>query len=261
MSRAWMTPAQAKDALEHGRGNGVKIAIIDSGVEAAHPSFGALALVDDIAIVQQDDGLVIEEGGGRDAFGHGTAVAWSALQTAPEARIGSFRVLDGRNLSKSHAVCRAALLAIERGYHIINCSIGAGIKEQVLMYKDWVDRAYLAGVHVVAACNNLDFRRLEWPGHFSSVITVNMLAAPREDRLYRNQGVSLVEFAAHGVNVRVPWKGGIIIETTGSSFAAPRAAGMLARLLSSRPDLRPLEAKALLQVVAEPWPESQRQNN
>jgi subtilisin family serine protease len=254
MSGVWMTPAQAKDALKRSRGSGVKIAIIDSGVEAEHPSFGALQLVDDIAIVQQEDGLVLEEGGGCDVFGHGTAVAWSVLQTAPEAKIGSFRVLDGRNLSKSHAVCRAALLAMERGYHIINCSIGGGIKEQVLMYKDWVDRAYLAGVHIVAACNNMDFRKLEWPGHFSSVITVNMLAAPREDRLYQNQGLSLVEFAAHGVNVRVPWKGGITIETTGSSFAAPRAAGMLARLLSVEPDLKPLQAKALLQVVADPWP-------
>ena len=255
MSRAWMTPAEAKDALLHGKGAGVKIAIIDSGVEASHPALGGLSLVDDIAIVHQDDGLVIEAGEGRDVFGHGTAVAWSVLQTAPEAQIGSFRVLDGRNLSKSHAVCRAALLAIERGYHVINCSIGAGIKEQVLMYKDWVDRAYLAGVHVVAACNNMDFRKLEWPGHFTSVITVNMLAAPQDDRLYLNQGSSLVEFAAQGVNVRVPWKGGLTIETTGSSFAAPRAAGLLARLLSARPGLRPLQAKALLQTVAEPWPD------
>lgn len=255
MNRAWMMPEEAKEALLHGRGAGVKIAVIDSGVEAAHPALGGLELVDDVAIVHEDDGLMIQPGEGRDVFGHGTAVAWSALQTAPETRIGSFRVLDGRNLSKSHAVCRAALLAIERGYHIINCSIGAGIKEQVLMYKDWVDRAYLAGVHVVAACNNMDFRKLEWPGHFPSVVTVNMLDAPHDDRLYLNQGGSLVEFAAHGVGVRVPWKGGVTIETTGSSFAAPRAAGLLARLLSARPGLRPLQAKELLQTVAEPWPD------
>ncbi len=256
MSESWITPARARSALKKGRGQGVRVAVIDSGVESSHPSLGGITLADDVAIVQQDDGLILEPGEGRDVFGHGTAVAWSVLQTAPECEIGSFRVLDGRNLSKSHAVCRAALLAIERGYHIINCSIGAGIKEQVLMYKDWVDRAYLAGVHVVAACNNLDFRKLEWPGHFSSVITVNMLRADHQDALYRNHGGSLVEFAAHGVGVRVPWKGGITIETTGSSFAAPRAAGLLARLLSLRPDARanPLQVKAVLQAVAEPWP-------
>lgn len=256
MSDQWMTPAAARAALASGRGRGVRVAVIDSGVEVAHPAFNGMALLDDIAVVQQDDGLVIEDGGGRDLFGHGTAVAWSALQTAPECEIGSFRVLDARNLSKSHAVCRAALLAIERGYHIINCSIGGGIKEQVLMYKDWVDRAYLAGVHVVAACNNLDFRRLEWPGHFSSVVTVNMIAASQGDRLFRNPDAgSLVEFAAQGVGVRVPWKGGVFSESTGSSFAAPRVAGLLARLISVRPDLKPLHAKALLQAIAEPWSE------
>ncbi len=251
MSETWMTPADARAALEHGRGAGVRVAIIDSGVEAAHPSLGGVTLADDVAIVQRDEGLVLEEGSGCDLFGHGTAVAWSVLQTAPEAQIGSFRVLDARNLSKSHAVCRAAMLAIERGYHIINCSIGAGIKEQVLMYKDWVDRAYLAGVHVVAACNNMDFRKLEWPGHFSSVIAVNMIDSDHHDRVYRNHSGSLVEFAAQGVGVRVPWKGGATIETTGSSFAAPRVAGLLARMISERPDLRPLHAKSLLHEVAE----------
>lgn len=250
---AWLSPAEAGRALQTSRGHGIKVAIIDSGVEVAHPALRGLSLIDDLAIVQDEDGLNVEAGGGLDVFGHGTAVAWSVLQTAPDAGIGSFRVLDGRNLAKSHAVCRAAMLAIERGYHIINCSIGAGIKEQVLMYKEWVDRAYLAGVHVVAACNNLDFRRLEWPGHFSSVITVNMLRSAREDRLYLNHPGSLVEFAALGANVRVPWKGGLTIETTGSSFAAPRVAGLLARLLSAQSDLRPLQAKELLRSVAEPF--------
>ena len=250
----WVSPDQAAEALENGRGRGVRVAVIDSGVEFSHPALAGANIADDLAIVQEDEGLAVVAGEGQDVFGHGTAVAWSVLQTAPEVEIGSFRVLDGRNASKSQAVCRAAMLAIERGYHVINCSIGGGIKEQVLMYKEWVDRAYLAGVHVVAACNNLDFRKLEWPGHFSSVITVNMLAVPDEDQLFLNHPGSLVEFAAQGVNVRVPWKGGHTIQSTGSSFAAPRVAGLLARLLSAHPGMRPLQVKSLLHAIARPWP-------
>lgn len=250
----WLSPEQAGRAMRGSLGKGIKVAVIDSGVEASHPALDGVQLADDFAIVLDRDGLGVEPGEGLDLFGHGTAVAWSVLQTAPEAAIGSFRVLDGRNAAKSHAVCRAAMLAIERGYHIINCSIGAGIKEQVLMYKEWVDRAYLAGVHIVAACNNLDFRRLEWPGHFSSVITVNMLRDAAGDGLYLNHPGSLVEFAALGAGVRVPWKGGLTIETTGSSFAAPRVAGLLARLLSAHPELKPLQAKELLRAIAAPHP-------
>jgi subtilisin len=114
------------------------------------------------------------------------------------------------------------------------------------MYKDWTDRAYLEHRHVVAACNNEDFRRSEWPGDFTSVITVDMRADVPEDALYRHQPGALVEFAALGVGVRLPWKGGRWTVSTGSSFAAPRVSALLARLLSVYPSLNPWEAKALL---------------
>jgi Subtilase family len=42
-------------------------------------------------------------------------------------------------------------------------------------------------------------------------------------------------------------------EVTGSSFAAPRVAGMLARLLSEFPGVTPLEAKSVLHRLADPW--------
>ena len=155
-------------------------------------------------------------------------------------------------------ICFGARLAIERGYHILNCSFGARLKQQILLYKDWVDRAYLGGIHVVAACNNEDFRRPEWPGDFASVITVNMLATPERERLFRNSVGSLVEFAALGVNVNVPWLGGLRRDATGSSFAAPRAAGLLGRILSIFPHLAPLQAKALLQQIASGLPPAKR---
>ena len=98
----------------------------------------------------------------------------------------------------------------------------------------------------VAACNNEDFRRPEWPGDFTNVITVNMAADVAGDVLLANQPGALVEFAALGVNVRVAWLDGWWAVATGSSFAAPRATALLARLLSVHPGLSPWEAKALL---------------
>ena len=122
----------------------------------------------------------------------------------------------------------------------------------MLKYKSWVDEAYLRGVHVVAACNNQDFSRQEWPAFFSSVIAVNMARTERDGAIYYKPG-SLVEFAAQGVDVEVPWKDATSKRVTGSSFAAPKVAGMLACLLSEAPDLPPLEAKALLHRLALPW--------
>jgi subtilisin len=126
------------------------------------------------------------------------------------------------------------------------------IAEHVLKYKSWVDEAYLRGVHVVAACNNQDFSRQEWPAFFSSVIAVNMARTDHDGAIFYKPG-SLVEFAAQGVNVEVPWKDGTTKRVTGSSFAAPKVAGMLACLLGEYAELPPLEAKALFHRLALPW--------
>ena len=123
---------------------------------------------------------------------------------------------------------------------------------QVLQYKTWVDEAYLKRVHVVAACNNEDFTRPEWPAYFPSVISVNMARNHGDSVFYYQQG-TLVEFAAKGVDVRVPWSGGTQKIVSGSSFAAPRLTALVARLISCWPDLSPLETKALLQRLAIPW--------
>lgn len=249
----WITPAQAQDLMTRGSGQGVKIAVLDSGIETAHPDLQGLALADDWAAVVRDMKLVATPGGGGDLFGHGTAIAGILRRVAPAAAIGSFRVLGVDQLRYGTAIiCEAARQAIERGYHILNCSFAC--RGAILQHKAWVDQAYVRGVHVVAACDNLDFSAPVWPGHFASVITVDMARA--EGDLFYRRG-SLVEFLSHGVEVEVPWAGGTRKRVTGSSFAAPHVAGLLARLLAEAPGLRPLQAKALLQHAARPWPHTQ----
>ena len=253
MSR-WIDPAQAAEAMRRGRGRGVKIAILDSGIDTAHPAFEGLRLDADLAVIESGHRLCVVPGDGRDAYGHGTAVAGLVFAGAPEATLCSIRVLNFPSHSRTALILEGARVAIELGCHIINCSLGCGVREHWDKFKAWVDEAYLRGVHVVAACNNQDAARAEWPAHFTSVIAVNMARA-EDDTLFYRKG-TLVEFAARGVDVEVPWTGGSVKTMTGSSFAAPRVTAMLARLLSEYPDLTPLQAKALLQAVAvsEPQP-------
>src|SRR5208283_2453554 len=100
-----------------------------------------------------------------------------------------------------------ARLALERGYHILNCSFGCSREDHVLFYKDWIDEAYLKGRHIVTACNNEDFSRREWPGHFPTVISVSHTKCRERDALFRRTG-HLVEFLACGQDVEVTWLGG-----------------------------------------------------
>lgn len=251
MSR-WISPEEAREAIQRGRGKRIRIALLDSGVEADHPALSSLHLADDIAIVQEGLKLKVVPGEGRDLYGHGTAVAGILNQAAPEAEIGSIRVLGESLSARTAIILEGARQAIERGYHIVNCSLGCGIPEHVLRYKNWVDEAYTKGVHVVAACNNQDSGRPEWPGFFTSVLTVNMARVEEPGEIYYRPG-GLVELSARGVDVDVPWCGGSTKMVSGSSFAAPQVAGMLACLLSEIPDITPAQAKALFQRVARPW--------
>jgi subtilisin family serine protease len=250
--RKWITPAEAAEAIRRGTGRGIRVAVLDSGVEVDHPALSRVNWVDDLAVVESGYRLAVAPGDGCDLFGHGTAVAGVLHATAPDVEIGSIRVLGSSIESRTSVVREGARIAIERGYHILNCSFGCSIPEHVLRYKDWIDDAYLRGTHVVAACNNQDIARQEWPAFFSSVISVSMAETQREGVIYYQPG-SLVEFAAHGVDVDVPWKDGQRKRMSGSSFAAPKVAGLLACLLSEVPDLPPLEAKALLHRLAHPW--------
>jgi len=249
---AWINLEEAARALNEGEGSGVTVAVIDSGIQTSHPQLKGITLTDDVAIVPQGHKLAVIPGKGLDVFGHGTAVAGIVLSLAPKSQIGSFRVLGIANTSKTEIIQRAAQEALDRGYKVLNCSFGCAVQQQVLRYKSWVDEAYLKGIHVVAACNNQDFRIPEWPAYFPSVVAVNMMQTD-EDSLFFYQRGTLVEFAAKGIDVRVPWVGNREKVVTGSSFAAPRLAALLARLLSVYPDITPIQAKAILHKIARPW--------
>jgi subtilisin family serine protease len=247
-----ISPGEALTAIERGTGAGVRVAILDSGVEVGHPDLGGLSLADDVAVSSDGIRLQAVAGEGRDVYGHGTAIASIVRRIAPDAILGSFRVLDERLGSRTAVIREGVRQAIDRSYDILNCSFGCrGEAKFVMQYKDWVDEAYLKGIHVVAACNNFDFNIPEWPGFFPTVITVNMARAPGLNFYYLRG--RLVEFAAAGDRVEVAWNGGGRKTVTGSSYAAPVVAGLLARLLSVYPGLPALEAKALLHRIAEPF--------
>lgn len=228
------------------------MAVIDSGIEAAHPRLASLRLRDSVGFEEEGGRVRIVEGAGADTYGHGTAVAGILQEVAPLAEVGSFRVIDARSGSRTHLICAGVREAIRRGYHVLNCSFGCrGLAKFILPHKEWADEAWLRGVHVVAACSNLDSRETEWPSHFASVLGVD-LAETESDAVFHRPG-HLVSFAARGENIEVAWLGGGVQIQTGTSYAAPRVAGIVARILSVFPEIRPPMMHEVLASLAEPW--------
>jgi len=250
--RSWPALDEVREAAQTGRGAGVRVAVIDSGVDAGHPRLSSLQLSDSLGFDESGGRIEVREDDGHDTYGHGTAVADIIHQFAPEAEVGSFRVLDARSFSRTHLICAGVQEAIDRGYHVLNCSFGCrGLAKFILPHKEWADRAWLRGIHVVAACSNTDTDEAEWPAHFASVIGVD-LADTVEDEVYFRPD-HLVNFSARGENVEVAWLGGGVQMQTGTSFAAPRVAALIARILSVHPDISPAMMHTALSSVSKPW--------
>jgi subtilisin len=241
-------PITADWAWGGSTGEGVRVAIIDSGVDADHPRVGSVAG----GVVLEPDadaprGVRITEGPHEDLFGHGTACAGIIRQLAPACEIYSVRVL-GANLKGRGTVFAAGLQwAIEAGMDVVNLSLSTGRADYYGMFHRLADRAYFAGTTIVAAINNVPAP--SYPAQFSSVISV----AARDD----DGGIGLaynpqppVEFGAPGVNVDVAWKNGGSVHATGNSFACPHVAGLITLLLGKHPGLTPFEVKTVLRAVS-----------
>ena len=79
---------EARRALAKGTGKGIRIAVIDSGVEIDHPALAGLTLLDDLHVVDAGVQIEVKQGDGTDVFGHGTAVSGVIRRIAPDAQIG-----------------------------------------------------------------------------------------------------------------------------------------------------------------------------
>ena len=113
----WPERVTREWALDGATGKGVRVCILDSGVEATHPLVGGLESAVVISM-GDDDEVIADEDTEGDVSGHGTACAGIVRRLAPEASISSVRVL-GSNFKGSGTVLLGGLrYAIEQGFEI-----------------------------------------------------------------------------------------------------------------------------------------------
>ncbi len=228
----------------------VRVAVLDSGVDATHPDL--TAFVDKAFGADMVEGkcVISEETVPKncDAFGHGTAVSSIIVKVAKNARITDYRVLGKDNTGAGEALLTSLKHAIEADFPIINMSLAAkadfGPRLQPLC-----DAAYRKGQIIVAAKRNMPLVDLGYPAELTpSVISVERDKYPTQ-LFVKYQPNSVIEFVGHGEDVTVAAPGGGYTTKTGTSFATPAVSGIVALLLGAFPDLRPFEVKTLLRAV------------
>jgi subtilisin len=226
-------------------GRGVKVAVIDSGVDAAHPAVGQVEGY--VTIDEGPDGLVYDTEPHEDVFGHGTACAGIIRAFAPECEIHSVRVLGPRLSGRGIIFAAGLRWAIENGMHVCNLSLSTSKKDFFGVLHELADRAYFGNVMLVASANNMP--GASYPATYASVFSVASHDVEDPYVFYYNPNPP-VEFGAYGIDVQVAWTNGGWQTATGNSFATPHIAGLIAKILGKHPDLTIFQMKAVLRALA-----------
>jgi thermitase len=220
-------------------GRGVKVAILDSGVDRLHDTL---------------DGAFIEEvdlvGGAEISKGHGTAIASiiagskpNQLGLSPAVSLLSMRVLDEKGEGNSFTVAQGIIEATDRGANVINLSLGGAGRSEVM--KNAVDYAHENGVLIVAAVGNEGVGEVSYPAKFENVIGVSSVDANGRQSSFANYGDG-VDIAAPGVGVYTAWENEEMVAFSGTSVATAFISGALASEISKNPSLLPNQVVDLI---------------
>lgn len=184
-----------------GRGRTIKVAVIDSGIEKAHPD-----IADDY---KGGYDFVNNDEDPEDENGHGTHVAgtigaldnlFGVVGVAPDVEIYSLRVLGPTGSGSVSSEIRAIDWAIENHMNIINLSLGSNRAET--LEEQALGRARDAGIIVVAASGNSysGVDGLIYPAGYSSVLSVGAINEQQNIASFSQRG-STLKLVAPGVSV------------------------------------------------------------
>lgn len=231
-------------------GAGVKVAVVDSGIDTAHPSVGDIAGAVAIEIdAAAEGGVRYVDGPHEDLFGHGTACAGLIRRVAPDVELYSVRVL-GTNLKGTGIAFAAGIRwALDHGMHVANLSLSTRSRDHFATLHELADAAYFNRLMLVSAVNNV--LAPSFPSQYSSVFSVAARAGTTDPFSIAYNPSPPAEWGAAGIDIEVPWLGGTTMKVTGNSFAAASVSGLVALILSKHPGLTPFQVKTVLCAVAD----------
>ena len=227
-------------------GKGVKVCILDSGVEAEHPLVSGIDGAVAVEVGEDDEVTIVDDAEG-DLCGHGTACAGIVRSLAPDCSLFSVRVLGAGFTGSGTALLGGLRWAVEQGFQVINMSLSTTKSHFAGVLHELADTAYFRRSVLVASAHNMPVESYPW--RFSSVISVGSHDEADDLAFYYNPDPP-VEFFARGVNIDVAWLKGGKIRCTGNSFATPHLSGICALILSKHPELTPFQLKSVLYLTA-----------
>jgi subtilisin family serine protease len=267
----------AKEAWTQSQGDGVIVAVLDSGVQLTHPDLAANLWrnPDEVPGNGKDDdnngyvddvngaNIFTDNGNVDDDEGHGTHVAGiiaaragngiGGSGLAPNARIMAVKVLDANRSGNSSLLASGIHYAVDEGARILNVSInGDGTSSDLTAALRYATEK---GATIVASAGN-NSRNLDLtPSYPASSNEPSVLTVTATDEGggvvgFANRGLHSVDLAAPGEMILSTARGSRYEDRSGTSMAAPYVSGALALLSAARPDLSEAELRGALLASA-----------
>lgn len=233
------------------QGEGVTVAVVDTGVDATHPD-----LVD--RVLPEVD-LLPGVTPLPELNAHGTRVASlvaGALNgigmagLAPQAKILPVAALDPGGFGDTSTVARAIIAAADAGARVINLSLGGPDRDPVLE-KACAYAHSRGAVLVAAAGNSFQFgNEIQYPAASPNVIAVASVDRTGTPSGFSNTG-SYIDVAAPGQDVLAAVPGGTYDRQSGTSFATPHVSAVAALVAAANPRLSASQIASAVMLTAQ----------
>ncbi len=255
LDNAWGVKRIGAGSVHEGgnKGAGVKVAILDTGIDTDHPDLS----YDPSCSASFVSGQSLEDGNGHGTHTAGTVAALDngtgVVGVAPEATLCIYKVLSNSGSGSYSDVIAAVQQAVADGVQVTNNSYGSS-GDPGSIVKAAFDAAEAAGVlHVAAAGNSGNpkgkGKNCIYPARWDSLIAT---AATKQDdsRASFSSTCSEMELAAPGYQINSTVPGGYGTKS-GTSMASPHVAGTAALVFAANPGWSNDQVRTQLQTTAD----------
>lgn len=218
-------------------GTGVKVAVLDTGIDYNHPDLAAL--------VAGGWDFVNNDAYPMDDHSHGTHIAGTiaaidndagVVGVAPNVQLYAVKVLNSSGSGSWSTIIAGIQWCVQNGIHVTNNSYG-GTSNPGSTVQQAYDNAYAAGVVMVASAGNSgtsagDTNTVNYPGGFNSVIAVGATTSSDTRPSWSSTGPQ-VELAAPGNSIYSTMPGGGYGSKSGTSMACPHVVGAAAQVMGA----------------------------